>query len=327
MKTLTSSIMAALMLATVSLTGHSLLPQRTILFGAWTEGFFDAQTRTLHPETLTAFETTIGKHVSLAHYYLGWEYLSDPVLIQQFDTLRSHNWVPVLNVNPYYFSACPASDKPLYRAIADGQCDAFLHKAGKNLHGTHGPFYLLFAWEMNNDSQSWSLAKTNSTPQDYVDAWKHMHTIFAEEGAKNIIWVFCPNIYTDTSVDYAKLYPGDSYVDWTGVDGYNWGTTQSWSSWVDFAGIFTKSYQKLTSIAPNKPVMLAEFNSTDQGGNKADWYTNALTKEIPNNFPQIKAIVIYNEDRTSQENVNWKVDATQESLAAFKTAIQTKTYK
>ena len=127
---------------------------RHIMLGAWTEGLFDASTQTLHPESLLAFQQEIQKHVSIAHFYRGWESFVDPTLVTQLNTLRVNGWEPMINVNPYYFSQCPATSLPLYRAIAQGTCDDFLHRAGKNLRNVKQPFYLLFAWEMNNSKMT-----------------------------------------------------------------------------------------------------------------------------------------------------------------------------
>ncbi len=300
--------------------------QKNITLGAWTEGLYDASTRTLHPEKLLQFEQLVHKKLTIAHYYIGWEFLANPILSTQFETLRSYGWEPMLDVNPYYFPECPASKLPIYRAIAEGKCDKFLHKAGKNLSKIKQPFYLVFAWEMNNKDNMWSIPNTGSTPNDFVAAWRHIHTIFKQEGARNIKWVFCPNVPDVGNIPYTKIYPGSDYVDWIALDGYNWGTTQSWSHWYSFSEVFTGSYKKLTNIAPNKPMMLAEVNTTDKGGSKADWYTVMFTKQIPDNFPRIKAIIIFNEDKSKQEQVNWKVDITQSSLSAFINAIHSSFY-
>lgn len=300
--------------------------QRHITLGAWTQGLFDAKKKQLHPEKLVEFQKLIKKNVSIAHYYRGWESLSDPKLIQEFATLRSHGWEPMLNVNPYYYSECPPTELPLYQAIAQGKCDAFLHKAGKNLSKVNQPFFLLFAWEMNNKDLEWSIPYSGGTPSDFVAAWRHIHTIFKEEHANNVVWVFCPNVPDVSDLSYQSLYPGDNFVDWVGLDGYNWGTTQSWSQWASFSGVFTSSYNTITKIAPTKPVMIAEVNTTDQGGDKAAWYTQTFTQEIPNNFPKIDAVVIFNEDKSKEESVNWKVDVTSQTLAAFIQAIHTPWY-
>jgi len=299
---------------------------RHVAIGVWTEGLFDANNQKLHPEKLLQFEQMIHKKVSIAHYYIGWEALSNSQLISQFDILRSHGWEPMLNVNPYYFSQCPATKLPLYKAIAAGKCDDFLHRAGANLHKVKQPFYLLFAWEMNNQQNEWSVPYTGSSSDDFIAAWRHIYTIFKQEKATKVIWVFCPNVPDNASVPYKKLYPGNKFVDWIGLDGYNWGTSQSWSQWASFAGVFTSSYQHLTNIAPNKPLMIAEVNTTDQGGDKAAWYTDMLTQQIPYKFHKVNAVVIFNEDRSNQEHVNWDVDINPESLHAFILGVHTKFY-
>lgn len=320
-------IISILLLLLLFQSNNRVVQQRHITLGAWTEGLFDASTQTLHPEKLREFEQLIHKKVSIAHYYIGWEALASPTLIKQFNTLRSSGWEPMLNVNPYYFSGCPALEMPIYKAIAEGKCDDFLHKAGKNLSRSKQPFYLLFAWEMNNKQQEWSIPYSGSTPEDFKAAWRHIYTIFKQEKAAKVIWVFCPNVPDDTNVPYNKIYPGNDYVDWVGLDGYNWGTTQSWSQWASFAEVFTSSYNRIVTLAPNKPLMIAEVNTTNQGGDKGIWYSDMLTKQIPYRFPHIAAVVIFNENRSTQENVDWRVDFTQNSLHAFISAIHSQFYQ
>lgn len=300
---------------------------RHIILGAWTKGLIDPATQKIHPEKLLAFQRLVHKKVSIAHYYIGWEALADPKLINQFATIRKYDWEPMVNVNPYYFSECPATNLPLYRAISDGRCDDFLRKAGKNLKHVKQPFYLLFAWEMNNPQNEWSIEHTGSTSQDFVTAWQHIHTIFAEEGASNIIWVFCPNIPNDPQAPYAKIYPGDAYVDWVGLDGYNWGTTQPWSQWTNFSGVFGGSYKTLSTIAPKKPMLIAEVNTTNEGGDKGAWYEDMFTEQLPYHFPRIKMVVIFNEDKSKNEHVNWNVDISPNALKSFISGVHTKFYR
>jgi hypothetical protein len=304
----------------------AVAPARHIGLGAWTEGLFDPSTQTLNPQALLSYEQLTSKKVEYAHYYLGWESLADPSLLTQFNQLRSYGWKPVLSVDPYYFSGCPASQLPLYRAIAEGKCDDFLHKAGKNLSQLKQPFYLVFAYEMNNSQNDWSITSTGSTNSDFILAWRHIYTVFRQENANNVVWVFDPNVPETSATPYNKIYPGDDYVDWLGLDGYNWGTTQPWSQWASFSGVFTGSYNKLLAISPHKPMMIVEVNTTDQGGDKSQWYTDMLTQQVPYHFPDIQAVLFYNENRTTQEHVNWKVDVTPETLRAFTSGIHSRFY-
>lgn len=50
--------------------------------------------------------------------------------------------------------------------------------------------------------------------------------------------------------------PGDDYVDWVCVDGYNWGNTDG-GSWQSFADVFKDIYPKVAS--KNKPILIGEM--------------------------------------------------------------------
>ena len=103
----------------------------------------------------------------------------------------------------------------------------------------------------------------------------------------------------------AQIYPGDNYVDWTGMDNYN-----RYAGWESFNTMITGSgtnwisntYQSLLDIAASKPIMLAEFGSKEDatdGQRKANWLTDALAVQLPGNFPQIKAVVYFNWNTTT----------------------------
>ena len=102
--------------------------------------------------------------------------------------------------------------------------------------------------------------------------WRHVHDVFTAQGATNVTWVWCPNIQGPKSTSLAEMYPGDSYVDWTCVDGYNWGTDQG-NEWQTFNQIFAGSsyngwyntYQLLQQLAPSKPIMIGETASSENG--------------------------------------------------------------
>ena len=61
----------------------------------------------------------------------------------------------------------------------------------------------------------------------------------------NTTWVWCPNLQWSTSVPYSQLYPGDGYVDWTCLDGYNMGGNSE-----SFSNLYTASYKSLLAVAP-----------------------------------------------------------------------------
>jgi beta-mannanase len=119
--------------------------------------------------------------------------------------------------------------------------------------------------------------------------------VFDEVGARNVRWVFSinsenippENVYTD-------YYPGDRYVDYIGLDGYNWGAAQSWSRWRSFKEIFSGIYRDVIRRY-KKPVILSEFSSSSAGGDKVRWGDEAL-REI-RKMPEVKGFVLFNVDK------------------------------
>ena len=322
-----SASISAVLSPTITVENITPTPNiRPIYIGMWTQGFWDDNNKSLNTEHLTQLEQKIGKKFAIAHYYRGWDALQTDSIVNELNAISSNGWRPMLSANPYFFSDCAWTEKGLYKTIAEGECDGFLKRAATNLKRFTKPMFFRFAWEMNLPANEWGMKNTNNTPEDYIKAWRHMHDIFVGEGATNLLWVFCPNSSTPDSVPYSQLYPGDAYVDWTGIDVYNWGDTQSWSSWQSFSTLFKPSYNQILGVAPGKPLMIAEINSANTNGNKVEWYSDLLNTQLPYNFPAVKAVVFYNEDRTAKEHVNWLIDISQESLNSFKQGIQNPYY-
>lgn len=163
------------------------------------------------------------------------------------------------------------------------------------------PFFFRWNWEMNlmpNEELPWT-TQVAAKPKVFVEAWQRFHKIADEAGASNITWVWCPNTSYGTyplgSTPLSQLWPGSEYVDWTCMDGYNSGTNElQQDEWKSFSKVFSKTYGEITALAPTKPMMIGETASTKFGGNKATWITNALTREVPLEFPKIKAFLWFN---------------------------------
>src|SRR5207245_1265065 len=124
------------------------------------------------------------------------------------------------------------------RAIASGRYNALIKRDAIRVRHLHHPIFMRWGYEMNGSWEPWSGAR-NGGPGGvslYIRAWRLIHNIFVRAGATNAIWVWAPNwedIPKDSWNHWTHYYPGDGYVDWVGIDGFNWGTSQSWSHWVD----------------------------------------------------------------------------------------------
>jgi beta-mannanase len=151
-----------------------------------------------------------------------------------------------------------------------------------------------------------------------------MHDVFDAAGATNVTWVWCVNADPDhIYTPYSELYPGNSYVDWTGINGYNWGG----SGWRSFAKVFGSSYNSMLGLAPTKPIMIGETASAERGGSKAAWIRNALSTQLPRNFPRIKALLWFNW-RVYEKNAwwPWEIESSPRSQHAFANAIRSPYY-
>ena len=190
-----------------------------------------------------------------------------------------------------------------FNNIVNGSLDATIKTRANGAKALNGKFFLDFAAEMNGD-EAWS---GNNAPL-YVSAYKHIHDLFTAAGATNVVWAWCPNV-TDTdgsnrtTMDY---YPGDAYVDWTGVDGYNWGG----SDWQSFQQVFKNIYPLLA--AKQKPIIIGEMASAEQGGNKGAWI-DAMSPTLKAQYPLFKAVVWFD---INKEN-DWRINSSPGALTAF----------
>src|SRR6186997_860585 len=76
-------------------------------------------------------------------------------------------------------------------------------------------------------------------------AWRHVHDIFAGHGASNVKWVWGPNVFGGSAVDFTPYYPGSDVVDVLALDGYNWGSLDVWQTYTQ---VFGSSYDKLCQL-------------------------------------------------------------------------------
>jgi beta-mannanase len=176
---------------------------------------------------------------------------------------------------------------------------------------------------MNGNWFPWSEQVNGNKSGEYVRAWRHVHDIFTNKGATNVTWVWSPNIEYAGSTPLSELYPGDSYVDWLGMDGYNWGTVPhpTVTGWQTFSQVFTQTYAKITALS-TKPLMVAETASAEPGGSKANWITDAYSTQIPGNFKKVKAIIWFNENKET----DWRIESSTAAQNAFATAVQSSLY-
>ncbi|WP_374009320.1 glycoside hydrolase family 26 protein [Leifsonia sp. LS-T14] len=221
--------------------------------------------------------------------------------------------------------------------IIRGDFDAYLHQYAKDIVATGLPLGIRLDHEMNGIWYPWAETdgqgnSINGNSQgDYVKMWRHVHDIFQQEGANNlVVWVWAPNIVNNLPTSHKapgyldSLYPGDAYVDWVGLSGY---LRPPYKSDNDFSFDYTfkPSLDTLRSIT-HKPIVLAEVGASETDGHKPAWiasFFEALAK--PENDDIIGfswfnlAVTSYVEGVRATND--WRIDSRADTLSAFITGL------
>ena len=219
----------------------------------------------------------------------------------------------------------PDADYALSRIIA-GEYDDYIDTFAKEVVKTGMPVAIRLDHEMNGDWYPWSEDQSYNSPGEYVAMWRHVVDRFRAAGAdKYVIWLWAPsrvdNVRHQTIAEY---YPGDDYVDWVGMSGYQ----RSATSLATFDITFGKTLGLLRKLT-TKPIFLAEIGATESGGRKADWITS-LFDNLPKS-PDIIGFAWFNIAVTSGGGADtvtndWRIDSSGLSILAFKQAIAAARY-
>ena len=267
--------------------------------------------------TWDLFEQHAGKRMSLDHFGQPAPWKS-AFTRAPFDMVTARGAIPYMSMS---------SDSVPLTSIANGSYDSSLIAWAQAAKSYGKPFLFRWNWEMNGTWFNWG-AQARANPAAYVAAWKRFHAIVQAQGATNVTWVWCPSAVWSTSTPLASLYPGDAYVDWTCVDGYNFGTIpMKVDSWKSFYTVMKPTYDQLLTLAPSKPILIGETGSTEWGGSKSAWITDMLKTQLPLNFPKIRALAWFNWNIYENGGTyDWQIESSASAQSAFASGIALPNY-
>ncbi|WP_285241428.1 glycoside hydrolase family 26 protein [Arthrobacter sp. G.S.26] len=199
--------------------------------------------------------------------------------------------------------------------ITAGDFDAHIRAWGQSLASWGKPVMLRFAHEMNGNWYPWAEGVNSNQAGDYVSAWRHVHDVVAAQGAANVQWVWSPNVPYWGSTDLTGLYPGAGYVDVVALDGYNWGTSAAWSSWVSPQDLFSPGIAQLRTLAPGSQILVAETAASELGGSKAAWNRDLVAYLASQ--PDVMGFVWFH----LQKEADWRINSSESSATALKAAL------
>ncbi|MBY8886448.1 hypothetical protein K7472_16460 [Streptomyces sp. PTM05] len=158
--------------------------------------------------------------------------------------------------------------------IASGAQDAQLTSMAQSLAAYGHPFYIRPFAEFNTPWETYSLGKSGNTPQAMSAAWKRMFGIFRKYDGSNALFVWTVG-YSGTTNTVKPSWPGSGYVNYVGIDAYDWCTSASWCPGDQYR--YKSMLALLRSFDAGRPTMLAETATGLNTAGKGAWLSNALS--------------------------------------------------
>src|ERR1700677_2202674 len=222
-------------------------------------------------------------------------------------TIVAHGRTPVVT---WYGPGKDADDPRTLAEVNNGSDDGWIRQQAQAFKDFGHRIYLRLMPEMNG---TWYHGFSGN-PAAYVAAWQRIHRLFAQEAVTNVTWVRCPNIDPD---DWDQYYPGNSYVDIIGVDGFS-NTKYGYQTFEQMFSSFLQHY------AGRKPLMIVETATNSGNGDAAAGSGSAASfisgmhsylKNVAGPRYGLVAVCWFDTDNT--DNFDWRVDQTPASWQAW----------
>jgi mannan endo-1,4-beta-mannosidase len=193
-------------------------------------------------------------------------------------------------------------------AIAARRYDSYLSQYAAAVRALDAPVGLAFGNEMNVSWNPWGYRHVS--PGVFVAAWRHIHRIFAANGARKVVWVWEVAPIRGTPGDRTVApgprpwWPGRAYVNWIGLDIYYF------SSKVTFQGGFVPTITAVRSITDD-PILLktAVPNQSGQVRQITGLFAGAQASDL-------LGVVWYNQNTRRH---TWQLDKSRRAaIAAFR---------
>ena len=199
----------------------------------------------------TALGRAAGAPLNVALYYSGWpETFKTTFAVQAKD----NGAVPFIQIDPENINLA---------AIVAGVYDTYLETFATSVASygarTGQGVIIGFGHEVNGYWYSWGYRHTS--PAVFVAAWRHIVSLFRQQGADNVTWLWTVNIIDARGgiPSPAPWWPGSSYVTWVGIDGYY--LKRSWT----FASLFGPTIKAVRALTLD-PVLIAETGAAPVAG-------------------------------------------------------------
>jgi mannan endo-1,4-beta-mannosidase len=188
-------------------------------------------------QPVTEFAEAAGRQPGLVGYFSGWP---EPFAASFARKVRAHGATPLIQIDPTFASVA---------AIAAGTYDGYLRAYAVSVRSFGHPVVIGFGHEMNAPWYSWGYGHVPA--QVFIRAWRHIVTLFREEGADNVTWLWTINGDQSETGPVQSWWPGARYVTWVGIDGYYYRPADT------FTSIFGATIHQVRHFTAD-PVLISE---------------------------------------------------------------------
>ncbi|GLW62042.1 hypothetical protein Arub01_02860 [Actinomadura rubrobrunea] len=225
---------------------------------------------------VAGFERGLGRSLDIVQTFHGWK-----------SKFPDETDAAVARSSRYLLLTWSGTDT---REIVRGEHDALIRERARAVKALGKPVFL--RWQRDMDKESLRNTKIHS-PGDFVAAWKHIRSVFAQERVANVAWVWCPTAGGFSSGEAEPFYPGDDQVDWICADVYPGADYEYRDLSEPIRGFLEWADGRA------KPIMVAEFGvPRSYGDRRAEWLRKAAQTL---QHPQVKAVVYFNSDEHATE--------------------------
>lgn len=281
----------------------------SMFFGAWVGG--PEETPQPSAANVAAFEKLQDRHLDVISVFSLWQYNDWNWTRTYADIAKQNGSILLVTWMPTPYTAAD---------ILSGKCDNYIDDFARGVKDFGDEIWLRPLHEANGDWYTWGTGKdgVNNSSDKVAEAFRYIVKRFRTIGVPNVKWVWTTNASNSgAGTSLTGAYPGDEYVDYNSIDGYNWGAAQSWSSWQSFSTVFSEAYKALSAY--DKPMFIAEFASTEKGGNKAEWI-NEMFRDLPTKFPKIVGLMWFSQSKEDNEG-DWALNTSDAAVEAWKKGI------
>lgn len=217
------------------------------------------------------------------------------------EEIRSRKRFPLVSLEPWPYKEDGLVAETLLRDINQGSYDQWIVGLAEIVR-QQKPQVVMLRWghEMElTGLYPWSTEDAEA----YVSAYRRVVSIFEEQAADNVLWVWSPAGNSGAE----SYYPGAEYVDYVGVTilaDSRWDAIAGFDRMRSFDILLMEKYRLVEEF--QKPLIIAELGISSKADVQKIWLENAF--EDVSKYPALRGIVYFNALNTHATGDGYKPD-------------------